>query len=235
MAGLLSKDYPREGGSPGQSMAGDAMGPGAPASPMEDAPTAGPGAGEEQPNVSPEEQKEYEQFIDNALSLVYDDKVLPTVLQRLSGGGDPIEGLAAATVLIVDRLEDSAKKAGRQISPDVLMHGGKEILEDLANLAEQAKIHTFTPEEAEGAYYRALDLYRAMKSQSGELDTEGLKQDFSQIVQADQSGQLEELAPGLAEHFAGSGGPGGGEEQVAPRQNGQDTRSGGERRPPMRK
>jgi hypothetical protein len=71
-----------------------------------------------------------------------------------------------------------------------------------------------------------------MKSQSGELDTEGLKQDFSQIVQADQSGQLEELAPGLGEHFANAGPP----------QNGQDTRSAegvpgppsrGERRPPL--
>jgi len=119
-------------------------------------------------NVSPEEQAEKDQFVGNAFTVIYDKKTLPLVLQRLRGvgmnrrhGSDPIEGLAQTTVLIVGQLQDSAQRAGKTITSDILLHGGKEILEELADMAGNAGIHDYAEAEIEGAFYRAMDLYRA--------------------------------------------------------------------------
>ena len=164
------------------------------------------GANENAPQgepASPEEQQQYERFVDNALQLIYSDQTLPNVLKRLQGlgegqnGTDPIEGLAQTAVMIVGGLQESAAKDQVQLTPDVLFHGGVAIIEDLAELASKAKIHDYDEKEIEGALYRAMDLYREQHP----VDQEGLKQDFEALRQADASGELDAKAPGLKEHF----------------------------------
>ena len=177
------------------------------------APTAPPESREDgegqQPNVSPEEQAAYDRFVDNAYATIYDDKVLPMILKRLAKGAevDPIASLATVTVQVIDRLEGSATQQGQAIGPDVLMHGGAEILEDLANLSEKAGIHAFTDDELETALYKAMDLYRSMKDEKGEIDQSAADGDFNAVVQADQAGNLDEMIPGI-EKFAKAAGAG---------------------------
>lgn len=157
---------------------------------------------DQQPNVSPEEQKQYDEFVGNGLKLIYDEKTLPSVIQRLKGGGDPIEGLSSAASTIVLRLQDSAEHNGTKLDSDVLFQGGIELLQELATLSQHAGIHTYTPKEVEGALYRALDQYRTVQQQRGAIHQDAAKQDLNQIQQADQSGQLEQQFPGLKQHFA---------------------------------
>lgn len=165
-------------------------------------------AGEEaQPNVSPEEQQQYEQFVGNAMTLIYDEDRTPRMLAGLKGAGNPAEGLASTAVTVVKGLADSAEQNGVQISPDVMMHGGLEIIEELADLQREAGIADLTPEEIEGAFYRALDLYRESATAEGKLDTAALEQDFAVMQQADQQGRLGEVLPGAdqaAQRFAGA-------------------------------
>ena len=47
---------------------------------------------EEQPNVTEDEQAEYDLLVDNAYNILYED--MPTLLKGISGGGDPVTGLA---------------------------------------------------------------------------------------------------------------------------------------------
>ena len=171
-------------------------------------PASGQGGGEEQPNVSPEEQKLYDQFVDNALSVIYDDKSLPSIIESLKGDGNPVDGLANTAVGVVIRVQDSAEKAGQEIPPDVVFHAGTEILEDLAELAGKAGVHEFTPEEIEGAAFQAMDLYREMKGRDGGEGRPQIMEDFNQIVALDQAGRLDEVAPGLTERFSGAQGAG---------------------------
>jgi len=170
-------------------------GPGQQPMPGEE-PTPG---GDEQLNVSPEEQAQYDQFVNNGLSLIYDEKTMPHIIKTLSAG-DPVEGLASAVVLVVTRLQDSAEKAGRKIGPDVLMHGGKELLEDLANLAGKAKIHDYNDDELQGAMFRALDLFREMQMKQGKIDKSAVERDMNMLVEADKSGRLAKNNPGLAQY-----------------------------------
>lgn len=193
MAGLMNRGPTTAGNMP---MRSEALAAGAP--------TAGPGEGTpgDESNVSPEEQAQYDDFVDKGLQLIYDDKAMPQVLQILRGDGDPKEGLANAAVMIVMRLEDSARQAGKQLSQDVIYHGGVEILEDLANLSKESGIHSFTDQDREGALYQALDIYRSMRQQQGTLHQEEIEQDFAEILEADRAGQLGAMLPGAEQHFS---------------------------------
>lgn len=207
MAGLLNRPPPDQ--MPGPSQAGPMPGGGMPSWGLLNGPqdgTKGPqdAGGGEQPNVTPQEQQEYDQFVNNGLSLIYDEKSMPGVLERLKGDGDPVEGLAGTAVSIIKRLEDSAEQQGRKISPDVVFHGGAELFADLANLSEKAGIHKFSDKERESALYRALDMYRAVKEKTGGLDKNAISQDFEAMMQADKEGRLGDMVPGLKEKFGGA-------------------------------
>ena len=162
-----------------------------------------------QPNVAPEEQAQYDQFVDQALSVIYDEKSMPQIIESLKGNGNPVDGLANTVVNVVTRVQDSAEKAGQALSPDVLFHGGTEILEDLAGLSEKAGIHKFSPEEVEGALFQAMDLYREAKGRDGGAAAPQIKQDFNELVALDQAGKLDEIQPGLTKRYGGGaqGGP----------------------------
>lgn len=157
--------------------------------------------GESQPNVSPEEQAAYEQVVRNALRIIYpenaDGKAAPTVLKALKAGDNPILALANAAVTIVTTLRESAKQAGRQLDPEILFHAGAEIVEELAELAEAAKVHDFSEAEIENAFYAALDMYRSGAEQTGDIDREGLMQGFEELKAADNEGRLGDVLPGL--------------------------------------
>jgi hypothetical protein len=169
--------------------------------PPEGEPSMPEGEGEQPSNVSPEEQRQYEMFVDNCYSLIYDKKTIGNVLKSLDATDDPKMNLANTTVMIVKRVADSARQAGQQVSTDVLMHGGAEVLEDLADLAAKMGLHSYTPDEIEGAVYIAADLYRGMAEADGTLDIEGSKRDMAKAIQADQAGQMDAIIPGASARF----------------------------------
>lgn len=162
-------------------------------------------------NVSPEEQAEYDQFMDNAASLMFVEggesghEVQPSILEALQAppadeGGNvnpKILALANAAVTIVTGLDDSARAAGKPVSDDVLMHGAEEIIEQLGEIAETAGIAEYTPEDLTGAFQQAIDMYRPKLIQDGRTDEETLKGQFNEINQAEANGQLGEMLPGL--------------------------------------
>lgn len=193
MPGLLNA------GGAGASGAGMSATPPPPADPMAER-MGPPMAGDEQgeaPNVSPEEQAQYDQFMDQAFRLAYDKRTFPTVMGRIAKAPDPVEGLAAATAMLVSRLKDGAARQSVPLSPDVLYHGGAALLEDLADTAAKAGIHDFTPDEVEGALYRCLDLYRSMEG-GDPAGKQAVAQDWQALVQADRTGSLDQVLPGLS-------------------------------------
>ena len=154
-------------------------------------------------NVSPEEQQQYDVFVTNGMKILDDQKALPKILETIKGDGSPVEGLGNALALLVMRLEDSATEGGQKISPDVLLHGGTELLEQMVELAEKAGVHEFDEKEMESALYLALDIYRTSRQESGQLDEEALGADMQELQRADKEGELEGMFPGLGEYAKG--------------------------------
>lgn len=155
---------------------------------------------EQSANVTAEEQSSYDRFVTNGMQMLYNPQALPQLLESVRGDGNPIQGLANALVTLVTRLEDSAEQAGDQVSGDVMLHGGTELLEQMVELAEEAGVHKFTDEEIESALYLAMDTYRTTRQQQGRLPEEQLAADMQQLVQADVAGELEQLLPGIGKY-----------------------------------
>jgi hypothetical protein len=167
---------------------------------------------EGEPNVSPEEQQQYEQFVNNALSLMYaENEVRPEIIEALSvqgqqqpeGPNPAVLALAQTAVTVVQRLDDSAREQGQIIPDDILMHGGQAVIEELAEIADAAKIYDYTPEEMTGALQQAIDIYRPKAIQDGRTNEETLKGQFAEINEADAAGKLGDVLPGLGQQTVG--------------------------------
>lgn len=160
---------------------------------------AGP---DEEPNVSPEEQQQYDRFVENGMQLIYDEngKVSDEVVKRLSTGNKPIDALAQTAVWLVMLLEQDAARNKATVEDDVLMHAGKELFEQLVEVAEALGIHTYKEAELQGAWYTALDMYREANSdEGGRFDPEIAAAEFTQLNEADKEGRADEVLPGFEE------------------------------------
>jgi hypothetical protein len=174
--------------------------------------------------VSPEEQADYEMVVKNATALIYGngspEEPVPAVLNVLAGkmpevgtelfaeaepplANSPVDNLAAAAAMAALMLDASAQEKGKEVSNDVLFHAfGGEIVPMLAEDAEEAGLHAYTDEEIEGAFYRALDLFRVS---SPRVDPDALGEEFAVIANADANGQLEQVLPGIGERMGQAG------------------------------
>ena len=233
MAGLLNKidDSGSEGSAQPPTRAQAEVPPGeeAPAVPVEEeAPAEGAAPVEEsdtlddeQPNVTPEEQAQYDQFVKNGFALIYteDGEVRPSILALMDNDPSdvmkalpkeaaqdaavefgPVNALAATAVTIVLKLVESADSSGNKPEGDVIAHGGMAIIEDLAEIALGEKIQDFTEDEMAAAFVKATQLYFLAARERGLIDDEeALKQDFAEIQAADAAGPeaLDQLLPGL--------------------------------------
>ena len=161
---------------------------------------------DEESNVSPEEQAQYDQFMQNAMEIIYpkgeDAQVSPNIMKGLSATPKtPLLALASTAVSLVAGLRDSAKRAQSPISDEVLFHAGADLVAELAEIAEAAKIHEFSDDDVEKAFYLALDMYRSEAEQSGNIDKEAATQGWNEIVEADRNGTLAQQVPGIGERL----------------------------------
>jgi len=156
---------------------------------------------EGEPNVTPEEQADYDLFVKNAMEFIYteDDKVLPDVMKRLATG-KPVDALAQTAVWVVSMVESSAKANTKEITDDVVFHGGREILEQLVEVAEAGGNHDFSEKDIEGAWYQALDMYReAASPEGGRFNAEEATAEFMELNEADQQGRADDVLPGFGQ------------------------------------
>ena len=144
-------------------------------------------------NVSPEEQAQYDQFVNNGLALLHNGESREGLVNRLQAEDDPANALAEVTVTITRRLVESARENGVELSSDVIMHGGIEILESIVDMAENSGVGEFSEEDMERATYLAMDMYRNIETEAGELNQGEFQQDVEQLKQAEASGELEGL------------------------------------------
>lgn len=147
--------------------------------------------------ASPEEQGQYDEFVNNGLKLIFSEENFDAVVERLKAGDDPVDAVAQSAAQIVARLMDSAEQAGAPIPGDVAMHGGVEIVENLADLAGKVTGQEFSADQLEAATYRAMDAYRDIEANTGKLDQKSAQEDWQALQQANQSGELDQMVAQL--------------------------------------
>ena len=135
----------------------------------------------------------YKRFVGRALQTIYDEKIMPRVIEMLDGEGDPMEGLASAAAMITSRVATTAEKGGATLTGDVVFAAGREILQDLAELSRIMDIKDYTEDNAalEGAWFRAIDKFRGLMEQVGRVNPETASKQMEMLAKMDESGELE--------------------------------------------
>ncbi len=148
-------------------------------------------------NVSADEQAQYDEFVTNGQTLIYSDAAMQHILPKITKAGDIKDGLAQALVTLVLQLQSSAKNKGTEISSDVLLHGAQEILEIMVDVVEVIRGAEISPDDMEGALYRAMDIWREREESAGTLDKTSIDEDWQSLQQADAEGRLANMIQGL--------------------------------------
>lgn len=161
---------------------------------------------------TPEEQAQFEKFERTMLALVYPEatpgEVSAPVLDNLRGNFDPsaLEMFEPVEPALTDSPQDSAaatavlmtllveQQGGEKFGDDVVLHGGKSVIEELIEVSEAAKIHDFSEQDIETVTYRAMDLYRIA---SPRVNVEALTAEFETLKEASAAGTLGNVLPGL--------------------------------------
>ncbi|MBF5091904.1 hypothetical protein F1640_18285 [Novosphingobium sp. NBM11] len=97
-----------------------------------------------------------------------------------------------------DRAPEASGEDEQDFSPEaVLYQAGREAVEEMIEISEAAKLHDFNDQDIEGAFLRALDLFRVAATKINPRIVDALKTGFAQLVDADRAGQLNKILPGL--------------------------------------
>lgn len=162
------------------------------------APAQAPAAEGEMVAVTPEEQAVYDKFMDNAFNIVYDEKAMPDFIKSIQGDGKPVEGLASATLTVLERLEESAEQAlGKPADRSMMMAVQEEITEDLANLSRVSGQHEFSEQEIGNANNIAALNYGQNLQKAGKLNDQESLDEFMALVEADKAGALDSVMQGI--------------------------------------
>lgn len=146
--------------------------------------------------ASSEEQAQYDMAIDRALKVIYDDKMLPTITQKLKGSS-PVESVGPLVAMVMTRVDDAAADAGDALTDDVLFHGSRELVEDLLDLHAMVNGATPDDEQIEGTFNRAmLELARA-RAANGKADPAQAEEELKEMASADRRGGLGQMLPGI--------------------------------------
>lgn len=160
---------------------------------------AGEGESGAREPATPEEQQQYDQIVAQALNLLSDPKNKPLrdkMATLLAAGKDRVMALGTASYYVFQTVFTSAQSAGKNFDAGVMLAAGEEINQHVATFGKVRKIADYSQDEIDGAFLKAVDLFR--ERNPGLLDPQAAQADLHEIQDADQSGTLDKVAPGLA-------------------------------------
>jgi len=152
---------------------------------------------EQNAKPSKEDQALVDMFLINGMEMIYDDKASKAMLARIGANEDPTKAIAEFLVDIVIRIVKSAKGAGKDISPGVVLHGSNFLLGEIFKVLEAAGMEPLTEEQATGVWQMATSIYLDKAVQSG-LMTEQELMTYSEQIKQTEVGQKIVKAEGQA-------------------------------------
>lgn len=168
------------------------------------APTpAGQAMGSGGTNATPEQQAAYNRFVGTALLHIYDEKVMPKIVGQI--GEDVVNDIGRAAANVGFVVLKKAQQKGETVPPEVILHGGQEVVASIAELVAKAKGIEMDPQQVEQAYYVAADTFRQMMQGEGGTDPETAAQDIEALRQMEESGELEAMMQAAARDQAERG------------------------------
>lgn len=120
--------------------------------------------------ATPEQQAQFDKFVAMGMAILYDPQFIPRARAVIAGEGEAVEGIAEVAVGIVGRIFMQAKKEGEDIDPAVVLHGGWQIINYVAEVARVSANVEISPEDIEAAFYIAADKFRQTLEKNGVVE-----------------------------------------------------------------
>lgn len=158
-----------------------------------------PGDGDEQANVTPEEQKVYDATVTAALGMIYSKDGFATVIKKLGGFADRVPfGIGHTAAMIMSSTKKSVEQGGGQIPDDVMFAAAQEVVGDLVTIARGVGLVKPGDEQKVGeqAFYEGMKVYGQQMQDEGKITPE-----VQQAAKADLAAgghQLPQQAPAAA-------------------------------------
>lgn len=155
------------------------------------------------PNVSPEEQKQYDTVFAAALDAIYDKDRITVILHKLlSGSEKPGESIGHTAAMIMTSLKGAVQEKNGQISDDIMFAVGQDVIGELCQIAVASKLikESEINNVANTAMFEGMRTWGEQMEQNGELteDMQSIaKQDLADhgITMNQQQGQQQAPAP----------------------------------------
>lgn len=186
---------------------------------------------EEESNVTPEEQKQYDTVVGKAMELLYDEERLGYLVDKLKGGAKNIsKEIGHSAAMTLSTIDQTVKEQGQQIPEEILFNAGEEIVSQIVDIAVAAGIVSPEQEQdvAEAALYEGLRVWGQNMGRDGKITPERsseaqealsmaqIQQDATKASALKQGpGAQEQTPPGQAAQQSGPPAP-----QAAPAQGG---------------
>jgi hypothetical protein len=154
--------------------------------------------GEEAPNVTPEEQEDYDHIVVASKELMFSRLTRRALAQKLateskkSGLGFAIGHTVA---MVIRSVSEAAKREGHPVSDDVLFAAGQEVVADLVEfaiangIAKESEAENLLRESA----MQAINVYGDIQRRAGEITPEDQQQARADMAQLQGSGPRQSI------------------------------------------
>jgi len=126
--------------------------------------------------ASQEEQENYDMIVSRAIKIIHGEGQ-DDILKLMGASESPAEGMGRVTADIIRVIYQSAKEGQRDITPEVLMYAGVEIIQELSEFGQARGVFEYedTDEEAtqiQDAGMYATQFYGKAEQAAGEIPPE---------------------------------------------------------------
>ena len=149
-----------------------------------------------EPKANEQDQAQYDMFIANGMSIIYDSATSKKIINQIVKSPDPIEAVSDATLSVVEKLESSAEASKIKIQDSVLIHGSNALMGEIIGLAEAAGMNPLSDEQKYQAFSLAASKYIQRALKSGKITPEQLK---AMSQEASQTPEGQKIAQQLGE------------------------------------
>jgi len=171
--------------------------------------------------ANPDKQRLYDMYVGNAFNIIHGEQSRDTIIKMLKRG-KPVDAVADTTLMVMKKLDATAQAQGVNVSDDVRLHGGNEIMGELIMVGEASgAFKQMKPEEREAAFriavgkylqagyrsrkYKPRDIIDAADKMAGSLPNMNLEQDAQDLYGYINPKKIALPTPGQAP--AGGGAP----------------------------
>jgi antitoxin component of RelBE/YafQ-DinJ toxin-antitoxin module len=164
----------------------------------------------EEPNVTPEEQQQYDTIVYKAMEMLYsDDRIVP-MLEKLKAGANNIsKEIGHTAAMVMTSLVQTVAQSDQEIPEEILYNAGQEVVSQIVDIATAAGIvsEEQSQDVAEAALYEGLRIWGQNMGRDGQitdaraieakqsLTQAGIEQDISKIPGRGQAEQPPPAGP----------------------------------------